>query len=119
MKVLKVCNIGGCSMQGKDGGCIGCTEYVTPETWLLNKLKTERVVRELNDKTRLGGKTLADELRGKAIVIGGEHYFEFGAVWQVFDAIMEEVENIREDIQDKEYSSAMAGCDNIVTELEG
>ena len=25
---MKICRIGGCSMEGKDGGCKGCCEYV-------------------------------------------------------------------------------------------
>jgi len=119
MKILNVCNIGGCSMQGKDGGCLGCSEFVAPEVWLLNKLKAERAIREDKRFTQLGGKTWADSLRGKAIVIDGEHYYEFAEVWKVFNDVIDTVFEAKEEINASENSIAKAILDSIVEQLEG
>lgn len=105
-------------MQGKSGGCIGCSELVTPEVWLLNKLKAERGIRELGSK-RLGGKTWSDKLRGRALVIGSEHYFEFTEIWEVFNAVIDEALDISGKISKKDYSGARAKLHDIIHELEG
>jgi hypothetical protein len=51
---MKICRIGGCSMRNKDGGCLGCVEYVKYRklgTSLLDKLLV-KVPRRIKRKAR-------------------------------------------------------------------